>query len=93
MDISCRLYLLQTAWVARTQDKNQWLQVKFAQQVEIRRVATQGRRHYNGWVTSYKLNYSSDGLLFYQYRTNRNQSVSSFSDAMHCCFLCFTNVV
>ena len=75
------------AWLARTQDQNQWLQVKFAQRVEIRRVATQGRPNSNQWVTSYKLNYSSDGLLFHQYRTNKNQTVSSFADAMHCYFL------
>ena len=82
IDISCRLYLLQKAWIARTVDQNQWLQVKFVQRVEIRRVATQGRPKSNQWVTSYMLNYSSDGLLFYQYRTNKNQTVSSFADAL-----------
>lgn len=82
-DISCRLYLLKNAWIARTADQNQWLQVKFVQRVEIRRVATQGRPNSDHWVTSYMLNYSSDGLLFYQYRTNKNQTVSSFDDAMH----------
>ena len=82
IDISCRLYLLQKAWVARTVDQNQWLQVKFVERVEIRRVATQGRPKSNQWVTSYMLNYSSDGLLFYQYRTNKNQTVSSSADAL-----------
>jgi len=83
MDIPCRLYLWQTAWCAGTSDKNQWLQVKFAQRVEIRRVATQGRpRGGNQWVQSYTLNYSSDGVLFHQYQTNRNQTVSSFADVM-----------
>jgi len=56
--------------------------VKFDQRVEIRRVATQGRPNSNQWVKSYKLNYSSDGLLFYQYRANKNQTVSSFADAL-----------
>lgn len=83
MGISCRLYLLQNAWCARTNDQNQWLQVKFAQRVEIRRVATQGRHRYtNQWVQSYALNHSSNGLLFYQYRTTRNQTVSSFADVL-----------
>lgn len=83
MEISCRLYLLQNAWCARTNDQNQWLQVKFAQRVEIRRVATQGRHRYtNQWVQSYALNHSSNGLLFYQYRTTRNQTVSSFADVL-----------
>lgn len=87
MDISFRLNLLHAAshigaWLARLSDQNQWLQVKFAQRVEIRRVATQGRPGANQWVKSYTLNYSSDGLLFDQYQTNRNQIVSSFADAL-----------
>lgn len=88
LSISCRLYLQAVlnhhhgAWLARNQDQNQWLQVKFAQRVEIRRVATQGRPNSDQWVKSYKLNYSSDGLLFYQYQTNKNQTVSSFADAL-----------
>lgn len=69
---------MDSAWYARTQDQNQWLQVKFAQRVEIRRVATQGRPSGDQWVKSYTLTYSSDGLLFYQYRTNKNKTVSSF---------------
>ena len=97
MSISCRLYLQASshdgAWLASTQDQNQWLQVKFAQRVEIRRVATQGRPNAYQWVKSYMLNYSPDGVLFYQYRTNQNQTVSSFADAMHCYFLCISNVV
>ena len=82
MNISCRLYLLHSAWCSRTNDQNQWLQIKFAQRVEITRVATQGRHNANNWVKSYKLNYSSDGLQFYQYQTNQNQTVSSFADAL-----------
>ena len=83
MDIPCRLYLRNTAWLAGTNDQNQWLLVKFAQRAEIRRVATQGRPRYSSqWVQSYSLNYSSDGFLFHQYRTNRNQTVSSFADVL-----------
>ena len=85
VNTSCRLHLHASSshnggWSSLTNDQNQWLQVKFGQRVEIRRVATQGRQasaHYQ-WVTSYTFNYSSDGLLFYQYRTNKNQTVSSF---------------
>ena len=85
--VSCRLHFMDSAWYARTQDQNQWLQVKFAQRVEIRRVATQGRPNSNQWVKSYTLTYSSDGLLFYQYRTNTNQTVSSFVGVFHYLFL------
>ena len=76
MNISCRLYLLHSAWCPRTNDQNQWLQIRFAQRFEITRVATQGRHNAYNWVKSYTLNYSSDGLMFYQYRTNQNQTVS-----------------
>ena len=80
--ISCRLHYMHSAWYAGTHNQNQWLQVNFSQRVEIRRVATQGRHNGNQWVESYKLTYSSDGLLFYQYQTNRNQTVSSFLDVL-----------
>ena len=80
--ISCRLHFMHSAWYAGTHDQNQWLQVNFSQRVEIRRVATQGRHNSNQWVTSYMLNYSSDGVLFYQYQTNRNQTVSSYLDVV-----------
>ena len=82
MDISCRLYLQQNTWCSGTVDQNQWLQVKFVQRVEIRRVATQGRPNAYQWVKSYMLNYSSDGFVFYQYRNNKNQTVSSFADVL-----------
>lgn len=63
------------AWVSRTTDQLQWLQVKFGQQVEIRRIATQGRHRFNEWVKSYSLRFSMDGVLFIQYETNKNQTV------------------
>ena len=80
--ITCRLHFMHSAWYAETHDQNQWLQVNLSQRVEIRRVATQGRHNSNQWVTSYMLNYSSDGVLFYQYQTNRNQTVSSYLDVV-----------
>lgn len=64
------------SWVSKFKDANQWLQVKFGQRVEIRRVSTQGRQNVDHWVTSYKLSYSSDGLEFNQYQTNENETVS-----------------
>ena len=87
VNTSCRLHLHASSshnggWSSLTKDQNQWLQVNFSQRVEIRRVATQGRHNGNQWVESYKLTYSSDGLLFYQYQTNRNQTVSSFLDVL-----------
>ncbi|KAL9982723.1 hypothetical protein ACROYT_G004806 [Oculina patagonica] len=64
-------------WASKASDLNQWLQVKFGQRVEIKRVATQGRHNVDQWVKSYTLNYSSDGLVFEQYQTNKNETVFS----------------
>lgn len=80
-NISCRLHLHDTpgshygGWFAQVNDQRQWLQVKFGQRVEIRRVSTQGRYYYDQWVTSYSLSYSSDGLQFNQYQTNEDETV------------------
>ena len=63
-------------WLSKYNDQHQWLQVRFGQKFEIRRVATQGRANVNQWVTSYTLNYSTDGLVFNQYQTNTDQTVS-----------------
>lgn len=65
-------------WAAQINDKNQWLQVKFGQRVEIRGVATQGRHNVYQWMTSYSLRYSSDGMVFHHYQTNTKQTVSLF---------------
>lgn len=62
-------------WAAQINDKNQWLQVKFGQRVEIRGVATQGRHNFYQWMTSYSLRYSSDGMVFHHYQTNTKQTV------------------
>ena len=81
VNISCRLHLRansshQGGWVTLTDDQNQWLQVQFGQRVEIKRVATQGRQNAVQWVKSYTLNYSTDGVVFNQYKTNTDQTVS-----------------
>ena len=65
------------AWFARTNDKNQWLQVDLLsnQYTTVTGVASQGRHGigYEQWVTRYKLQYSSDGLNF-QYYLAQGQS-------------------
>ena len=54
-------------WAALTRDQNQWLQIKFGQIFQISGVATQGRSDSTQWVTSYKLEYSSDGSSWTYY--------------------------
>lgn len=63
------------AWISSISDEFQWIQVKFSRRVNIRLVATQGRRNYDRRVTSYSLNYSSDGRDWNQYQSNKQQTV------------------
>ena len=59
------------AWVVRTNDENQWLQIELINSnVKITKVATQGRnsRTFFYWVTNYHLTYSNDGVKFHIYR-------------------------
>ena len=55
------------SWSARTNDVNQWIQVKLPGYTRITRFATQGRNAFNQWVTQYKLEYSEDGVTFHYY--------------------------
>lgn len=53
-------------WSALKDDRNQWLQVDLGSYTRVARVATQGRNAY-GWVTKYKLQYSDDDDMTFQF--------------------------
>ncbi|KAL9953929.1 hypothetical protein ACROYT_G041405 [Oculina patagonica] len=56
-------------WATGVNDVNQWLQIDLlSQYTEVTSVATQGRINYDQWVTSYKLQYSNDGVNFQYYK-------------------------
>ena len=55
------------SWSARTNDANQWIQVKLPGYTKITQFATQGRNAFNQWVTKYKIEYSEDGVTFHYY--------------------------
>ena len=56
------------SWSAGNIDANQWLQIDLGNQVtKVTRLATQGRYHYNQWVSKFKLQYSDDGVNFHYY--------------------------
>lgn len=55
-------------WIARYNNHNQWFKVDFGRTTTIRKIATQGRRDANQWVTRYKLTYSLDTLHWATYR-------------------------
>ena len=69
-----RLHLQETAltsggWGAEVNDSNQWLQVDLSTRYsKVTSVATQGNGYDDEWVTTYKLQYSDDGVSFSYYR-------------------------
>ena len=65
------------AWTARHNTRYQWLQVDFRRAMRVVKIATQGRRDTNQWVTQYYLSYSQDGAHFAEYKINSNRKVSS----------------
>lgn len=64
------------AWCAKTNNRQQWLQVDFRGAKKIVAVATQGRHDYNQWVTLYYLSFSVDGIYFAIYVKNGKTKVS-----------------
>lgn len=57
-----------SSWSAGHINGNQWLQVDFEKKVKMNKVATQGRKDSDQWVTSYALSYSTDGNNFVDYK-------------------------
>ena len=72
-----RLYY-KGGWVAATNDENQWLKVDMESQLtRVTRISTQGAHGDGsapGWVTSYQLQFSSDGVSFQNYTERENAS-------------------
>lgn len=57
------------AWSARSNDRNQWLQIDLGSPLNIvTGVATQGRQDYDQWVTTYRVAYGDDGVNFQEYK-------------------------
>ncbi|XP_001641718.3 pro-epidermal growth factor isoform X2 [Nematostella vectensis] len=63
-----------SAWCARTNTSNQFLQIDLGSTYRISRVATQGSPHGNltGHVTSYKISYSIDSVTWQTYNTHNS---------------------
>ena len=51
-------------WAAKTNDGNQWIQVTFDTPIHITGVITQGCASYSEWVTTYKVDFSNDGVTW-----------------------------
>lgn len=61
------------AWASLYNDLNQWLQVDVGRQYNVSRIATQGRQDISQWVSKYKLQFSEDGVMFYNYTNELGQ--------------------
>lgn len=56
------------AWIPKTQDLNQWLQLDFGVETVVTRIETQGRQDAAQWVKKYTLRYSKNDNYFQQYQ-------------------------
>ena len=50
----------ETAWVPKTNDQNQWLQIDLYRQILVTGVVIQGRPDIQNWVTRYRVEYALD---------------------------------
>ncbi|KAI8514743.1 hypothetical protein Bbelb_073340 [Branchiostoma belcheri] len=81
------------AWAAGTNTIGEWLQVDLGEMKTVTGTIIQGRYNYDQWVTSYKLEYSVDGLSWITYassdgseevfpgNTDRNTPVTNLLDS------------
>ncbi len=54
-----------SSWCAAANDANQWVIVNFGfKPVRVSKIVTQGRGNYDQWVTSFKVQFSQDGVFF-----------------------------
>ena len=65
-------------WAAATNDLHQWLQVDLGGYTKVTRVATEGSKYFLlGWVTKFKIRYSSDGVIWQFYKEPGNSNASA----------------
>ncbi|XP_078666819.1 lactadherin-like [Branchiostoma floridae x Branchiostoma belcheri] len=81
------------AWAARTNTIGEWLQVDLGEMKTVTGTISQGRSSQDQWVTSYKLQYSVDGVSWTTYassdgservfpgNTDRNTPVTNLLDS------------
>ena len=64
------------AWCASSQERTEYLQVDMGAEYSVCAVATQAQNAGFFWTTSYKLQYSLDGVNYYTYKENNVEKVS-----------------
>lgn len=58
-------------WSAKTNNRDQWLQIDFRRVNKVKAIATQGRADAKQYVTGYYLSYSFDGVHFAPYQCRK----------------------
>jgi len=69
-------------WIAKYNNRHQFLQVDLGTASRVKRIATQARYDANQWVKSYTVSYSNNGVRFFPYRQGKRVKVRS----LHCLF-------
>ncbi|XP_071493269.1 lactadherin-like [Diadema antillarum] len=67
-----------TSWSTSVLNTSQWLQVQFRSNFLLSGIITQGRASYDQYVTSYKLSYSLDSMVWTEYKDPFTGSVKVF---------------
>ena len=61
-------------WVAASNDQTQWLAINLYRQHQVTGVVYQGKEDLDQWVTSFHVEYSTDGVSW-SYVTDENNTV------------------
>ena len=72
---SARLQSRKGGWVAKSSDRQPWIQADFETMSRVKGIAIQGRYNANQFVKSFTLSYSQSRSRFYPYREGRGTKV------------------
>ena len=73
-------------WSPRKNDRTRFLQIDFQAMTKVTRVATQGKRYANSWVTKYYIKYGKTKSRFIPYRVGRKIKVGFLSLTAYVCY-------
>ena len=63
------IYIYRGSWIAKSFDKQPWIQGTFGKQFTVTAIQTQGRHDYWNWVKTYKMMYSENGIDWHVYKS------------------------
>ena len=73
-------------WSPRRNDRTRFLQIDFQAMTKVTRVASQGKRYANSWVTKYYIKYGKTKSRFIPYRVGRKIKVGFLSLTVYVCY-------